>query len=90
MFTREIPSAKSNKTDLIKILATKIPSTNSFDQNHFVCVTQFDVEEPETYAKTLQGRNAPQWAKVMEEKLDQLEKNEIWIFTPKSKIQLGY
>ena len=87
--TTEALSAKNNE-DLIKIFATKIHSTNSANQDHFVYVTQFDVEEPETYARAMQCPNAPKWAKAMEEKLDQLKKNETWILTPKSEIQLGH
>lgn len=87
---RDIPSAESDEADPIKIHATKIHSTNSPDQVHFVCATQFDVEEPETYPRAMQGPNAPQWAKAMEEELDQLNKNETWILTPKSEIQPGH
>ena len=89
MPTTEAPSAKSDE-DLIEILATKIHSTNSADQDHFVYATQFDVEEPETYARAMQWPNAPHWAKAMEEELDQLKKNETWIVTPKSEIQPGH
>lgn len=58
------------------ILATKINSVNATDYDQFVCATQFDIEEPETYARAVQGPYAAQWAKAMEEELDQLLKNE--------------
>lgn len=89
MPTTKALSAKSDE-DPIKILATKIHSTNSADQDHFVYATQFDVEELETYARAMQCPNAPQWVKTMEEELDQLKKNETWILTPKSEIQPGH
>lgn len=38
----------------------------------------------------MQGPNAAQWAQTMEEELDQLNKNETWILTPKSEIQPGH
>ncbi len=59
MPTTKAPPAKSNK-DPIKILATKIHPTNSADQDHFVYATQFEVKEPETYARAMQCPNAPQ------------------------------
>ncbi len=89
MLTTKAPSAKSDE-DRIKILATKIHSTNSADQDHFVYATQFEVEESETYARAMQCPNVPQWAKAIEEELDQLKKNETWILTPKSEIQPGH
>ncbi len=89
MPTTEAPSAK-NDEDPIEIFATKIHSINSDGQNHFVYATQFDVKVSETYARAMQCLNAPQWAKAMEEELDQLKKNETWILTPKSDIQPGH
>ena len=40
--------------------------------------------------KPMRGPNAIQWAQVMKEELDQLNKNETWILTVKSEIQLGH
>lgn len=34
----------------------------------------------------MQGSNGHQWAQTIEKELDQLNKNETWILTPKSKI----
>ena len=85
-----MPTPANNETDPIKILVTKIHSANAPDQDHYVCSTQFDVEEPETYARTMQGPNAPQWAQAIEEELDQLNKNKTWILTPKNEIQPGH
>ena len=59
MLTTKAPSAKSDE-DPIKIFATKIHSTNFSDQVHFVFATQFEVEEPETYARAMQCPNASQ------------------------------
>ena len=67
---------RSEEEDPIMILATKINSVNATDYDQFVCATQFDIEEPETYAGAKQGPYAAQWAKAMEEELDQLLKNE--------------
>lgn len=58
--------------DPLKILATKINSANAVDQDQFACSTQLDVEEPETYVRSMQGPNASEWAKAIEEELDQL------------------
>ncbi len=52
------PSAKSDEYP-IKILATKIHSTNSADKDHFVFATQFEVEEPKIYARAMQYPNTP-------------------------------
>lgn len=71
-----MPTSANNETDTIKIFVTKIHSANAPDQDHYICSIQFDVEEPETYARAMQGPNAPQWTQVMEEELDQLNKNE--------------
>lgn len=52
--------------DPIKILATKLHSeANALDQSQFVCSTQHDVEEPETYNTAMQGPPAPQWSQAM-------------------------
>lgn len=59
------------ESDPIRILATKIHSANAVDQDHFACSTQLDVEEPETYPRAMQGPNTAQWAKAMEQQLDQ-------------------
>lgn len=85
-----MPTPANNKTNPIKILVTKIHSANTSDQDYYVCSTQFDVEEPETYARAMQDLNASQWTQAMEEELDQLNKNETWILTPKSEIQPGH
>lgn len=58
------------------VLATKIHSANVGDLDHFVGSTQFDVEEPETYARAMQGPNSTEWARAMGEELDQLRKND--------------
>ena len=39
-------------------LATKIYSINTDNLDHFVDSTQFDVEEPETYTRAMQGLNS--------------------------------
>ena len=39
--------------DLLKILATRINMANAANQNQFVCSIQFDIEEPETYARIM-------------------------------------
>ena len=76
--------------DPIKILATKIHAANATNQDHFVCSTQLDVEEPETYTRAMQGPNASQWVQAMTEKLDQLHKNDTWTLVPKDKIEPGH
>lgn len=72
------------------ILATKINSVNARDYDQFVCATQFDTEEPKTYARAIQGPNATQWAKAMKEELDQLHKNKIWELIPASEMKPGH
>lgn len=82
--------AIANTEDPINILATRIHAANAIDQSHFACVSQFDVEEPETYAKAMQGPNAPQWAQAMTEELDQLHKNNTWELVHKDEIERGH
>ena len=72
------------------LLATKIHSANAGDLDHFIGSTQFDVEEPETYARAMQGPNSTKWARAMEEELDQLRKNDIWILVLRSEIKPGH
>lgn len=55
--SREDPIPKE-KEDLIRILATKISSANIVDYDQFISSTQFDVEEPETYFRAIQGPHA--------------------------------
>lgn len=50
---------------------------NAKNYNQFVYTTQFDIKEPKTYPRAMQEPNEIQWAKTMEEKLDQLHKNKI-------------
>ncbi len=52
------------------LLPAKIHAANAGDLDQFICSTQFDVEEPETYTRAMQGPNATEWAKAMEEELD--------------------
>lgn len=84
------PDNASADEDPVKILATRIHDANAIDQSHFACVSQFDVEEPETYAKAMQGPNAPQWAQAMTEELDQLHKNNTWKLVHKDEIEPGH
>lgn len=42
-----------NEIDPIKIFVTKIHFPNAPDQNHYICSTQFNVEEFETYARVM-------------------------------------
>lgn len=51
---REDPTP-DEKEDLIRILAININSTNTINYNQFTNSTQFDVEEPKTYLKVMQG-----------------------------------
>ena len=76
--------ATQDEGDPIAILATTINSANASDHDQFACASQLDVKEPETYPRGMQGPNATQWAKAMEEELDQLRKNKIWELIPAS------
>lgn len=70
---------KSTSTDLdsYKILAIKfISKANTQNQDQFAYSTQLDIEEPETYNRTMNGSYSSQWSWAMREKLDQLEKNK--------------
>ena len=87
MTTQTGQETEPGHEDPLKILATRINSPNVADQDQFVCSTQFDVEEPETYVRAMQGRNGAKWAKAMEEELDQLRKNETWELVHKSDIE---
>ena len=68
--------ANNNAKDPVVFLASKVYTVNIRDLDQFVCSTQFDVKEPTTYARAMQGPNAAQWAKAIGEELDQLHKNE--------------
>lgn len=76
--------------DPMRILATKINSANAADHDQFSCSTQFDVEEPETYARAMQGPHAVEWAKAMEEELDQLHKNGTWTLVHRDEMEPGH
>lgn len=54
-----MPLAKSNEANPIKIFAIKIYSTNSLDQDDFICATQFGIKEPKTYVRAMQDLNTP-------------------------------
>ncbi len=73
--------------DPIAILATTINAVNTSNHDQFVCASQLDVEDPEIYARAMQGPDATQWAKAMEEELDQLCKNKTWELIPASQME---
>lgn len=56
-----MPIPANNETNLIKIFVTKIYSTNGLNQNHYICFIEFDIKEPATCAKAMQGLNISQW-----------------------------
>lgn len=60
----------------MRILATKINLANAVDHDQFTSSTQFDVEELKTYSRLMQGPHAAEWARAIEEELNQLHKNE--------------
>lgn len=76
--------------DPLKILAIRINLANATDQDQFVCSAQFDVEERETYARAMQGPNSTEWAKAMEEELDQLRRNETWDLVHRNNVEPGH
>ena len=65
-------------------------SANGSDHDQFAFASQLDVEEPETYARAMQGPNATHWAKAMKEKLDQLRKTKTWELMSAREIVLGH
>ncbi len=69
------------------ILATTIDLANVSDHDQFSFESKLDVEKPGTYTRAMQGPNATQWARAMEEELDQLRKNKTWKLIPVSKIE---
>lgn len=81
---------KDDAEDPAVLLASRVYNANAGDLDQFVCSTQLDIEEPETYARAMQGPNTAQWAKAMEEELDQLHKNETWTLVPKDNIEPGH
>ncbi len=89
---REDPSTpeEDEEEDPMRILATKINSANAVDQDQFANSTQFDVEEPETYSRAMQGPHAAEWARAMEEELDQLHKNETWTLVHQDEMEAGH
>ena len=86
----QVEESESKQDDPLKILATRINLANAVDQDQFARSTQLDIEEPETYARAMQGPNAAEWARAIEEELDQLEKNNTWELVHKSNVQPGY
>lgn len=90
MTTQAEENSEPMHEDPLRILATKINTANAVDQDQFVCSTQLDVEEPETYAPAMQGPNASEWAKAMEEELDQLQKKNTWELVHKSDLEPGH
>lgn len=65
-----------HEEDLMVLLATKINLINARNYNQFICATQLDTKEPETYVWAIQGPNTTQLAKTIGEELDQSHKNE--------------
>lgn len=49
---------EDEEEDPMMILATKINSANAVNHDQFTSSTQFDVEEPETYSRAMQGPHA--------------------------------
>ena len=82
--------AEDPSEDPSVLLATRVCNANAGDLDQFICSTQFDIEEPETYARAMEGPNAREWAKAIEEELDQLQKNETWTLVPKGEIEPGH
>lgn len=76
--------------DPMRILVTKINSENAVDQDQFANSTQFDVEEPKTYCRAMQGPHAAEWARAMEEELDQLHKNKTWTLVHRDEMEAGH
>lgn len=74
----------------LKILITKINLVNTTNQNQFVYLNQFIVEESRTYLEAMQDPNAAKWVNAIEQKLDQLYKNKTWKLIHKSEIELDY
>ena len=74
----------------MRILETKINLVNVTNQNQFVCSTQFNIEEPETYTCAIQGPNSTEWAKAIEEELNQLCKIETWKLVHRNDIERAH
>lgn len=72
------------------ILVIRVNTANIIDQNQFTYFMQLDIKEFKTYAYAIQGLNAAEQAKAIEEKLDQLEKNNTQELIYKTDMQLGY
>ena len=62
----EEPDSNQAENPLV-LLATRLSSANAGDLDQFVCSTQFDIEEPETYTRAMQSAHATEWARAMEE-----------------------
>lgn len=76
--------------NLSVVLATRLYFTNARDLNQFVYFIQLDIKKPEIYIKVIQTIYAIEWARVIEDDLDQLYKNKTQILIPRKKIELGH
>lgn len=77
--------------DPIGILANRLHSeANALNESQFVCSTQLDVEEPESYHRVMQCPYASQWSQAMKEELDSLHENNTWTLIRKSEMEPGH
>lgn len=82
--------AEDPSKDPAIFLVTRVYSANVGDLDQFVYSTQFEVQELKIYTRVMQCLDAIQCAKAMDEKLDQLMKNETWVLVSKDEIESGH
>ena len=66
---------EGQETNPLRILAVRLMDANVVDPGEFTFATQLNVKELETFKRARSGTYAQQWAHVLQEELDQLEKN---------------
>ena len=59
-----------SEEDPLRILATSMQKANTASPAEFSSSSQFDVKEPETYERAMNGPNAQQLAQTNQEELD--------------------
>lgn len=67
--TTQAKKSENIRDDLLMILATRFTLANAINQDQFLSSIQLDVKKPKTYACAMQGPNAAEWARAIEEKL---------------------
>lgn len=58
------------------------------DLNHFAYLTNsFDIQEPETYKKTMASDQVKKWAEALQQEMQSLMDHQIWELIPKQNVE---